>query len=240
MAGVAEWGHGHGATLRTTAARWSARADLAAVEHSARPAHALAVLLAAGLGLAAVGIPAGLLVHDDPALYFREGMPGTWLSAAMLLAAAVTARAAHRRERTGRWHESFWGVSAAVLLALVAVELLQPTIFLGHWLEDSVGAVAPFGFRDLDALLLVLVLAGALALLARHVLDLRGHPVALGLFAVTGALAAASQGLDAFWPVSEWEFVAEEGLKATAEPFLVAAYLVGLADIARKNNRNVG
>lgn len=209
--------------------RWSRRADDLAVEHAAAPWRALRLLLAASIAGLAVGVPAGILIRDDPALWLREGMPGTWLSGLMLLAAAAAARAAFRRERGHRrWHSSFWGLSAAILGALTAVELLQPTIYVGHWLEDRFGASAPLGIHGVDAVLLMVLMAAVLLALAPRVLVLRHHPRAALLLCVAGVCAVASQGLDSFMPVGEWQFVAEDGLKALGEPFLIAGYLVAL------------
>nr|MBA3328970.1 hypothetical protein [Solirubrobacterales bacterium] len=150
----------------------------------------------------------------------------------LLLAAAAAARAVHGREAGApAWHASFWGLSAAILTMLVVVELTQPTVFLGHWLQERAGAVAPFGVTNVDAVLLIMLLLTVALLLARRALVLLGHPRALALFALTGALAVGSQALDSFWPVSDWEFVAEESLKALAEPFLIVAYLVALRGV---------
>ena len=218
--------------LRARVRHWSERADALAVQRSAVPLRTLFGLLAVTFVLAALGLGTGLLLRDDPAAWFREGMPGTWLSAALLLAAAAAARAVYRREAGApAWHASFWGLSAAILSVLFVVELTQPTVYAGHWLEDRAGAVAPFGITNVDAVLLIMLLATVFLLLARRALVLLQHPRALALFALTGALAVASQALDSFWPVSNWEFVAEESLKATAEPFLITAYLVALRGV---------
>lgn len=214
------------------ARRWLARADATAVRASAAPALALAALIAVNLGLAALGIPLGMLVADDPAAWFREGMPGTWLSAAELLAAAAVAWAVHTRAAGGaprRWHADFWGMCAVALAGLTVVELAQPTVFLGHWLEESLGTVAPFGMTNVDATLLVMLLAGLGGVLAYRAAVLLRHPRAAALLVCAVALGLASQGLDSFVPVSAWEFVAEETLKALGEPFLVAGFLVALA-----------
>jgi hypothetical protein len=69
--------------------------------------------------------------------------------------------------------------------------------------------------------LAVVVLSRARALLA--------HPWALALLVAGGALGAASQTLDALWPVSAWGFVVEDGLKSIAEPFIIVGFLVVLA-----------
>ncbi|HZA67541.1 MAG TPA: hypothetical protein VE592_11360, partial [Geminicoccaceae bacterium] len=47
-----------------------------------RPLSALAAILAANLVLIGLFVAAGELVFADPAEFFRELMPGTWLSVA--------------------------------------------------------------------------------------------------------------------------------------------------------------
>lgn len=217
--------------LRARVALWSQRADAMAVAWSNRPLQALRLLLVVTVVGGVLGSFAGTVVNGDTPAYFRELMPGTWLSAAMLLAAAAAARAAYWREPAVRLHKSFWGLSAAILALLAVVEVTQPTIFLGKWLERSAGAVAPFGITNVDAALLIALLVTVTLMLLRRAAVLRDHPRALGLFLVAGALGFASQGLDSFFPVREWEFVAEESLKALAEPFLIAGYLTALAAI---------
>jgi hypothetical protein len=190
-------------------------------------------LLAANAALATVGVALGAWLRDDPALYFRELMPGTLLSAAHFVTAALVARSIHLREPRRRpWHDSFWGLSAALLLFLATVEVAQPTIFLSHWLRDDVGLRAPTAFADLDALLMVLLLSAVALLLLRRVLDVLHHPRALVLFACAGGLGALSQLIDATAKVSAWEFVVEDGLKALGGPFLLSAYLVVLAAVS--------
>jgi hypothetical protein len=208
-------------------------ADALAVRWSFAPGAVLRWLLAANVGLGAAGVSLGLMLRDDPALYFREMMPGTWLSGAQILAAAVIARAIHRREHGGgrRWHESLWGLSAVMLVAFAVVELTQPTVFLGKWLQSHADVRAPLGISDVDAVLLIALLAGAGAVLATRAGALLRHPRALPLFACAGALVAASQAIDATFAVSAWEFVVEDGLKALAEPFLIAGYLVVLGRV---------
>ena len=215
-------------------ARWLAAADALAVRYSARPVVVLAWLLAANAVLAAAGVAVGLVVLDDPALYFRELMPGTLLSAAHILAAAVVARAIHRRDpRKRRWLESFWGLSAVLLTALVVVELAQPTVFLSHWLRDDLGLRAPSGIADLDGLLMTFVLAAVAVVLAARALDVLRYPRALALFACAALLGATSQFIDATFRVSAWEFILEDGVKALAGPFLLAGYLVVLGAVVR-------
>lgn len=208
--------------------RSPAAADEAAVRFSTTPLAVLAWLLAANVALGTLGVALGHFLFDDPALYFRELMPGTLLSAAHLLAAAVVARAIHRRDPRGRrWHESFWGLSAVLLMVLVVVELAQPTQYLGDLLED-LGLSAPSGIVDLDGLLVTLILAGVVVVLAVRALELLRHPQALALFACAAALGAVSQFMDATLRVTAWEFVLEDAVKALAGPFLVAGYLVVL------------
>ncbi len=215
--------------------RWSSAAaaieaaDRAAAHWSARTEAVLAFLLVGNAVLAAIGVGLGRFLFDDPALWFRELMPGTLLSAAHMLAAAVAARAVHRRDPSGkRWYESFWGLSAALLTVLAAVELTQPTVFLSHWLRDAHGVGAPEGVSDVDGLLVALLLVAVVAVLAPRALVLARYPRALALFAGAAVLAATSQAIDATARVSEWEFVVEDGAKALAGPFLLAGYLAAL------------
>lgn len=212
-----------------------AAADHAAVRWSASAGRVLVWLLVANVVLAGSGVALGHLLLDDPALYFRELMPGTLLSAAHILAAAVAARAIHRRDtRRRRWHESFWGLSAVLLSVLVLVELAQPTVYLGHWLRDDLGLRAPAGVADLDGLLMAFLLVGVAAILAARVLDVVRQPKALALFGCAAMLGAASQFIDATTRVSTWEFVVEDTVKALAGPFLLAGYLVALAAVVRE------
>jgi hypothetical protein len=224
-----------GSRLASKLRELSARADARAVELSARPGAVLGALLALSAGLPLIGVPLGELVRDDPPAYFREGMPGTWLSFAILLAAAVVARASFRRESgSPRWYSSFWGLSAGIFALLAAVEIGQPTIYLGRWLESAVGAVAPFEIVNVDAALLIMLLVVIALVLARRALVLLQHPVAAGLLIVGAALGVGSQTVDSFWVVSETLFIVEEGLKALAGPFVLAGYLVALRGILRE------
>lgn len=215
-------------------ARALAAADSAASRWSAHPGQVLAWLLPANAALAAAGVAIGHFLLDDPALYFRELMPGTLLSAAHLLAAALVARAVHRRDpRRRRWHESFWGLSSVLLVLLVVVELAQPTVYLSHWLRDDLGLRAPAGIADLDALLLLFLLAALAAILVPRMLDVVRHPRALALFACAALLGATSQFIDATFRVSVWEFVVEDTVKALMGPFLLAGYLTALGSVLR-------
>ena len=76
------------------------------------------------------------------------------------------------------------------------------------------------------------LLVGCLALLARHALVLLRHRTTIVLFAIGLALGAASQTLDSVVEPSRWEFVAEECLKLSALPFVLAGYLAALKDSA--------
>ena len=157
-------------------------------------------------------------------------MPGTWLSAALLLFTAATALAIHRAAGTpGR--RDFWSLSAIVFVVLAVDELTQPTVFVSKWLKSEHQIAAPAPFNDIDSILLVALLAGCVALLARHALVLLRHRTTIVLFAVGLALGAASQTLDSVVEPTKWEFVAEECLKLSAIPFVLAGYLAALRDI---------
>lgn len=217
--------------------RHLARADAAAVRFSASPGVVVAWLVPANALLAAAGVGLGLVLLDDPAAYFRELMPGTLLSAAHLLAAALVARAIHRRDPRDRpWFESFWGLSAVLLSALVVVELTQPTILLSKWLQNDVGVRAPSAFVDVDGLMVALLLIVVAGTLVVRSLDVLRYPRALAPFACAAALGATSQYLDATFRVSAWQFVLEDGAKALAGPFLLAGYLLVLRAVVREQS----
>jgi hypothetical protein len=230
-------GHGRPAAAgtrraRAAAGRWALAADARALAWSESPRRALGLLLGANLALGAVGVGAGAALAGDPALYFRELAPGTWLSAAQIVAAAVVARAIHLRHRDDgarRWHQSLWGLAAVMLAGLAVVELAQPTVFAGKWLQSELGVRARSGIADVDAVLVVTLLVALLLILLPHARALFEHPRALLLLGAGFALGAASQALDSLWPVSDWEFVVEDGLKLLAEPFVLAGLLVVLA-----------
>lgn len=80
-------------------------------------------------------------------------------------------------------------------------------------------------------MLLVLLFAGCGLLLASRAAVLLKHPVTLLLLGVGAVIGAASQALDSFVTPTKWEFVAEESLKLTAEPFFLAGFLVALAAV---------
>ena len=224
----------HGRAASGRLARAFAAADATAVRYSARPGAVLAWLLAANVVLAVVGVTAGIVLLDDPALYFRELMPGTLLSAAQILAAAIAARAIHLRDgRKRRWPESFWGLSAALLGVLVVVELAQPVVYLSHWLRDDLGLTAPSGIADIDGLLMSFLLAAVAVVLAARARDVLRYPRALALFGCAALLGATSQFIDATFEVSAWEFVVEDTLKALAGAFLLVGYLAVLGTVSR-------
>lgn len=222
----------HAEQSGSSLARALAATDAAAVRFSVTPGAVLRWLLAANVVLAAAGVGAGVLL-GDAALWFRELMPGTLLSAAHIGAAAVAARAVHVRDPRGRrWYESFWGLSAGLLGLLAVVELTQPTVFLSKWLRREHGLRPPDGFSDVDGVLVALLLVAVVAILAPRALELLRYPRALALFAACAVLAGTSQFVDSTSRVSEWEFVVEDGLKALAGPFLLVGYLVALRAVA--------
>jgi len=230
-----------GSTPRTSSVagrlgRYLSAADATAVRLSGRAGAVLAWLLAANAVLAAAGVVMGNFLFDDPALYFRELMPGTLLSAAHILAAAIVARAIHRRDRRARqWHQSFWGLSAVLLTVLVFVELAQPTIFLSRWVQKDLGLRAPSGIADVDGFLVTFLLVGVALILGARALDVLRYPRAVASFACAAALGATSQFIDATFRVSAWEFVLEDSVKALAGPFLLAGYLVVLRAVAKEH-----
>jgi hypothetical protein len=205
------------------------RTVVASEAASARPLAALVRVLAVGAVLAACFTAFGWVLLDDQAAFYRELMPGTWLSAAMLLFTAATALAIHRAAGIpGR--QDFWSLSAIVFVVLAIDELTQPTVFISKWLKSEQGLTAPGPFNDIDSILVVALLVGALTLLARHALVLLRHRTTIGLFAVGLVFGAASQTLDAVVEPSKWEFVAEECLKLSAVAFVLAGYLAALRD----------
>ena len=169
------------------------------------------------------------MVVDDQAAFYRELMPGTWLSFGLLLMTAATALALHRAVGTaGR--RDFWSLSALVFVALAVDEIAQPTVFVSKWLKAEHQIAAPAPFNDVDSILVIALLAGCAAVLARHALVLLRHRTTIALFAVGLALGAASQTLDSVVEPTRWEFVAEECLKLAAIPFVLAGYLAALRD----------
>jgi hypothetical protein len=191
-------------------------------------------IFAADLLLIGLFIPIGELVFGDPAELFRELMPGTLLSVAQLLFLAVIALAIHRQTvGASRLRlDNLWGISVVVFTVFAIDEATQLTIFLSDALS-SAGALAPAGFQDLDAFLVtVLLLAGGAALM-RYGTTLLSYPGALVLIGIGVVLGAASQTLDSVFAVSAGEFVAEESLKLSAEPFLIGGYLLILHRVMR-------
>ncbi|MGH2951305.1 MAG: hypothetical protein ACRDKX_04600, partial [Solirubrobacterales bacterium] len=217
--------------------RWRRLLDRSiAIAHraAARPYRATAVILAVDLLLIGLFIVAGELVFSDPAELFRELMPGTWLSVAQLAFVAVIAWAIHRELIGGQRPRlnNLWGISVAVFVVFAVDEATQLTIFLADALAAA-GALAPAGFKDLDAFLVsVLLIAGGAALL-RYGRTLLSYPRALVLLAVGVGLGAASQTLDSVLTATSSEFAAEESLKLAAEPFLIGGYLLILNRLGR-------
>jgi hypothetical protein len=194
-----------------------------------RPLSALGQILAVNAALAVCFTAFGWVLLADQAAFYRELMPGTWLSAALLLFTAATALAIHRAAGVpGR--RDFWSLSAIVFVVLAVDELSQPTVFVSKWLKSEHQIAAPAPFNDVDSILVVALLVGCLALLARHALVLLRHRTTIVLFAVGLALGAVSQTLDSVVEPSRWEFVAEECLKLSAIPFVLAGYLAALRD----------
>jgi hypothetical protein len=200
-----------------------------AVDAAARPYRATGGILLLNVALIAAFILVGDLLFSDPAELFRELMPGTWLSFAELLFVAVIAwsiQLAARGERRIRL-DNFWGLTAAVFAIFAFDEITQLTVFLSDALT-SLGALAPEGFRDLDAFLLSVLFLAAAAGMLRHIGDLLPHRAAIAVLGVGVMLGAASQTLDSVLASTSGEFVAEESLKLAAEPFLIGGYLIVL------------
>lgn len=197
---------------------------------SRRPLMVLAALVGLNLALLPVFVGAGLAVGDQ-ALLLREGAPGTVLSFALLLAVAVAARAVFLRDGA-----AFWRLSAAVFLVFAVNEITQAGMFLSELLQGEFGMGSAAGFNDLDSVLLVLLFAGCGLLLASRAAVLFRHPLTLLLLGIGVVIGAGSQALDSFVTPTKWEFVAEESLKLTAEPFFIAAFLVALATVLRRQD----
>lgn len=205
------------------------RLDALAVTAARRPFASLGVLLALNLALLPVFVAGGMLANGDQALLLREAAPGTWLSFFELLAVAVAARAVGLRDCA-----TFWRLCAAVFLVFAIDEITQAGLFLSRWLESSFQIAPASGFNDLDSVLLTLLFAVCGLVLASRAAVLLRHPWTVALLAVGCTLGAASQALDSFVEPTRWEFVAEESLKLSAEPFLIAAFLVALATLLRR------
>ena len=216
----------------TTAPRWRAGVEhaVATAERLAdRPLGTLRRTLALTAALALCFTLFGWALLADQAAFYRELMPGTWLSFALLLLSSAAALAIHRTAGTpGR--RDFWSLSGLVFVALAVHEIAQPTVFVSKWLKAEHQIAAPAPFNDIDSILVVALLVGCAALLARHALVLLRHRTTIALFAVGLALGAASQTLDSVVEPTKWEFVAEECLKLAAIPFVLAGYLAALKD----------
>ena len=207
------------------------RAVAAAERLSERPAPlTLARILLLNASLAVCFTAFGWVLLGDQAAFYRELMPGTWLSATLLLLTGATALAVHRGFGIPR-RRDFWSLSAVVFAVLALDELTQPTVFLSKWLKAEHQVAAPAPFNDVDSILLIALLSGCAILLARHALVLLRHRTTILLFAIGLVLGAASQTLDAVVEPSKWEFVAEECLKLSALPFVLAGYLAALREM---------
>jgi hypothetical protein len=208
---------------------WREELDRWAVAASARPFVTLTLLLALNLVAMALFVATGELLFGDPAELFRELMPGTWLSALQLLFIAAIAWGIHRRlfaddhRRLG----SFWALAAVFFLIFALDELTQATIFLADLLT-ALGAVAPEGFHDVDALLLVLLFLLAVFVLLPYLGDLLRHPAAVVVLIPGIALGVASQAMDTLGSPGAWHIVVEESLKLGAEAWLIGGFLVAL------------
>lgn len=204
---------------------------MAAARH---PLRVLGALVGINLALLPVFIGTGLALGDQ-ALLFREGAPGTVLSFALLLAVAVAARAVYLRDGA-----TFWRLSAAVFVVFAVDEITQAGLFLSKWFASEFSVAPAGGFNDLDSVLLVLLFAACGLLLARHAAVLLRHPLTLLLLGIGAVIGAGSQALDSFVSPTAWEFVAEESLKLTAEPFFIAAFLAALATVLRRQRDGGG
>ena len=205
------------------------RGEALAIRLSARPYAAMGAILVLNAVLAGLFILAGDVLFDDPAEFFRELMPGTWLSFLELLFIAAIASAIYRHGggagRAGL--DNFWGLSAAVFALLAFVEITQINRFLSDALS-SIGTLAPEGFIDLDGFLLSVLLVLVAAGLLFYVRDLFAHLPAMALMAVGVLVGATSQALDATLHTTSAEFVAEESAKLAAEAFVIGGYLLAL------------
>lgn len=223
-----EAGAGEGSLPQADHPGLLARLDAHAVAAARHPLKVLAGLVGINLALLPVFVGAGMALGDQ-AMLLREAAPGTVLSTALLLAVAVAARAVYLRDGA-----SFWRLSAAVFVVFAVDEITQAGMFLSELLGGQLGVEPAGGFNDLDSVLLVLLFAGCGLLLASRAAVLLKHPLTLLLLAVGVVLGAGSQALDSFVTPTDWEFVAEETLKLTAEPFFIAAFLVALATVLRR------
>jgi hypothetical protein len=221
--------------------RWAslrAGVESLAARGAARPYRATLLIVGLNLALCVLFVALGQVLFSDPAELFRELMPGTWTSFAQLLFVAAVALVIQREvsgeERLGL--RNLWGLSAAVFLVFAIDEITQATIFLADLLV-AVGALAPAGFRDLDAFLLVVLFLAAGVAMLRYARELLAHPPAAALLCVGIMLGIASQTLDSALAATESEFVAEESLKLTAEAFIVGGFLLVLHRVRRGPHR---
>lgn len=222
-------------------ARLYARLGDGAAAASGRPLIATGALLGLNLALAALLAPIGWLATGDQALFFRELMPGTWLSFLELVLVSAIAWRAHELERPTvdrlqgirrlRRYDDFWALSAGVFLVLAVDEITQATLFLSKWMKEALSLSAPGAFVDVDSAVLVLLFSACALLLARRALVLLRHPGALALLVVAALLGAGSQTIDSLVPVSEWEMVVEESLKLASAALFVGGYLTALRDL---------
>jgi hypothetical protein len=222
-----------------TRAAFGERARLLAVDASAHPYRSTFALLALNAALVALFVPAGQLLFSDPAEFLRELMPGTWLSFGELSFIAAIAWTIHAQV-SGSLRlrpDSFWALSAIVFAVFAIDEITQLTIFLADGFTE-LGALAPAGFRDLDAFLLTVLFLAAGVMLLRFVPALLAHPPAIALLFAGVSLGVASQSLDAILPSTSGEFVAEESLKLAAEPFIVGGYLVVLHRVLSRSPKS--
>lgn len=214
--------------------RLADRSERLAIRASGRPFATIGLVLIVNTVLAAIFIGAGELLFSDPAEFFRELMPGTWLSfLELLFVASIASTIYHQGGGTGRMGlDNFWGLSAAIFSFFAFVEITQINRFLSDALS-SVGTLAPEGFIDLDGFLLSVLLLLAAAGLLFYVRDLFAHPRAMAILALGVFVGATSQALDATLHTTSAEFVAEESAKLAAEAFLIGGYLLVLQRVLR-------
>ena len=217
-------------------ARGRSRGEGLIAAAAARPYIATLRILILNAVLAAACVGLGHLLFADSRELFRELMPATLVSFLELLFLAAVAWtinvavAAPNRPRV----DNLWGLSAVVFLVFAVDEITQATIFLADLLAAA-GALAPAGFKDLDAFLLVILFLAAGLVLLRHAGEVLAHPPALALLCIGVLLGMGSQTLDSLLPATEQEFVAEESLKLAAEAFLIGGYLVVLHRVTRRS-----
>jgi hypothetical protein len=210
-------------------AAWRQELDRLAFAASARPYRTLTLILAINLAAMTLFVAAGELLFGDPAEFFRELMPGTWWSGVQLLFIAAIAWGIHRRlyADAHRRLGSFWALAAIFFLIFALDEVTQATIFLAD-LFTALGAVAPQGFHDIDALLLGLLFLTAALVLLPYLGDLLRHPAAVAVLLPGIALGVASQALDTLGSPSAAHIITEECLKLGAEAWLIGGFLVAL------------